>query len=134
QSYIMGNIIGVIKGRTYTATHVANHYSKTVFARVDSTKRKVDTGQSQDGARGGDCSGTVQEWKNSEFIQIPTDEFRAFHPNTHGKRNVVYISIVDENGNWLCDNLSKKEDKSVIVDKEGRIRDAVYGTVHKYEW
>jgi hypothetical protein len=62
------------------------------------------------------------------FTKIVSNYFFKFEPDTSNSA-YVYITIVTESGEVICDAVSKTVNASVIVDRSGNLLDTKMGTI-----
>ena len=62
------------------------------------------------------------------FTAIAPNSYLAFSPNA---KNTAYISVYTEGGRIVSTNFPVRENRSVIVNKDGYLREAVYGEIWK---
>lgn len=122
-----------------STTHVANAYTEDIFIKVDGDRQYVtlrDINVEGSGSvKGVEVSGKVGvktqygwEYANKNgYTRIQRNTFLGFNPDSD--RNVVYITILTEHGRVVAHCYPLTEDFSVIVNKDGYIRETEYGHI-----
>ena len=132
------------------STLVANAYPCDIWVKCDaeksyvssanySTDAKLDgstkTEKMQVNASGGiNHSRNIQyDWHKiqTNFCRIGHNEFLRFDvPFSKGASNkIVYITVIGDDGRPIVDGLQRFSDRSIIVTRDGYIRDTKYGAV-----
>lgn len=130
------------------STHVANAYKADIWVKCDSEKSYIlasnysVSGKSdrsagfqgfQASAGGGfDASGGVKlDWHKvqTDFSRIASGEYLRFDVDVESGKKYVYISVFAEDGRIIANGLQRYSDLSIIVTREGNIRDTQYGSV-----
>lgn len=121
-------------------THVANAYPYDVWVMCDAERAYVTAAgyslSRQIGFEGASLntshSANVQlDWHKvqTNFSCIPTGTYLKFDVDVGGGKNVVYISVFAADGRVIANGLQRYSDYSIIITKQGAIRDTKYGTV-----
>ena len=126
-------------GRGLSKTHVANAFYEDIYVRIDGDRRYV-TLESFEGKVSGEVKGvkvtasagskTKYDWQfamKNGYTAIKSRSLLRFNPDTD--RKTVYITILSHSGRVICHCYPKEVDFSVIVDKDGYIRETKYGCI-----
>ena len=136
---IMGNKAGSVNAPGNTSTHVANRYHKNIYVRCDAERKYTSMENFTVSTSAGYSGVSVNvkrdgrvfyNWNKivAGFSKIKPGKFLKFDVDCRDS-DTVYISIVAEDGELICNSISKQEDYSVLVDQYGNLRDVVYGTI-----
>ena len=120
------------------STHVANAYPCDIWVKCDAEKSYVlASSYSVDAKsdRGGiDIAGSSQlDWHRvqTDFCRIGSRQHLRFDvPIAEGKKT-VYISVFGKDGQLIANGLPRDSDNSIIVTRDGYIKDAAYGSLWK---
>ena len=132
------------------STHVANAYPSDIWVKCDAEKsyvlassysadaksdRSVGFQGMQASAGGGFAtSGSVQlDWHRvqTDFSRIGSKQHLRFDVPLAEGTKVVYISVFAGDGRVIANGLQRYSDLSIIVTRDGYIKDAEYGSVWK---
>ena len=84
-------------------------------------------------AGGGVSCSTKLDWHKvqTDFSRIGPRKYLRFDVPFAPGRNVVYISIFGQDERRIANGLQRNSDLSIIVTKDGYIKDAEYGAIRK---
>lgn len=111
-------------------THVANAYTENIYAKVTADIRYLES----DGVKIGEnfnigCGKNIWEkCKKDGFVRISPKYFFKFEPDTFNSA-YVYITVVTESGELICNSVSRTVNSSIIIDRSGNILEAMMGTI-----
>ena len=121
----MGNIL---ENHFVRKNHVANSYHEPIYAKVINDKSPGDRDSVNLSFQGFSIAKekTRQFAERNGFTCIGPNTWLAFAPDAE---RTAYISIYTEDGKLVSTNYPVHENRSVIVNKNGFIREAKYGTI-----
>jgi len=116
-----------------STTHVANQYHEDIFIKVDGDRQYVTLRSVN--VSGVEIEGSVEStteygWQYANkngYTRIAPGDFLGFNPDS--SRNVVYITILTQSGRIVCHCYPLTEDFSVIVNKEGYVKETEHGHI-----
>nr|CAH0105580.1 unnamed protein product [Daphnia galeata] len=111
-------------------THVANAYTENIYVRVTADIRYLEKDSDVSIANFKINSGK-NIWDKCDkdgFTRIAPNYFFKFEPDTSNSA-YVYITVVTESGEVICEAVSKTVNASIIVDRSGNILDTKMGTI-----
>ena len=113
-------------------THVANGTTGDIWARVDTDNTKSDDVQKIINHQTNllEINGTKNEgaddiFRLSGFTKIESGSCCGFYTDANLKSS-VYVSVVTSSGVMTCQHYSVQVNRSVIIDKEGYVKEAMY--------
>ena len=112
-------------------TYVSNGSSKAVWAKVDSDKTALKSVEVQFKTPGGTTT-TIKTTYTTDFCgrngftKIHSGYSTAFDYNVGGSDDSVYVTIITEDGAFVCGAHSVQANRSVIVDGDCQLRRALY--------
>ena len=122
-----------------STTHVANAYHEDIFIKVNGDRQYV-TLQSIKVSGSGSVKGVTVEgsvestteygWQYAHkngYTRVAPSDFLGFNPDSN--RSVVYITILTQSGRIVCHCYPLTEDFSVIVNKEGYVKETEHGHI-----
>ena len=122
-----------------STTHVANAYDEDIFIKIDADRQYV-TLQSINVSAAGSMKGvtvegsvvstTEYDWQYANkngYTRIAPKDSLGFNPDS--SRNVVYITILTQSGRIVCHCYPLTEDFSVIVNKDGYVKETEHGHI-----
>ena len=134
------------------STHVANAYPHDIWVKCDAEKSYVLASEYSADVRSGRSlgfkgmkassggafatSGSVKlDWHRvqTDFSRIGTNRHLRFDVPLAPGTKVVYISVFGQDGRVIANGLQRYSDKSIIVTRDGYIKDAKYGSLWKEE-
>lgn len=121
-------------------THVANAYPSDVWVKCDAEREYVTAASysfsRQIGFEGASLntshSANVRlDWHKvqTDFSRIPTGKYLKFDVDVGAGKDVVYISVFAADGKVIANGLQRYSDYSIIITKQGDIKDTEYGTL-----
>lgn len=132
------------------STHVANAYPCDIWVKCDAEKSYVLAsnysadvksnrsvgfeGMQASAGEGFASSGGVQlDWHKvqTDFSRVGSNEYLRFDVPLAPGTKVVYISVFGQDGRLIANGLQRYSDLSIIVTRDGYIRDTEYGSVWK---
>ena len=124
------------------STHVANAYPHDIWVKIDAEKSyvldssysgNVNVGFAGIQAGGGVSCSTKLDWHRVQtaFSRIGPNEYLRFDVPLAPGTKVVYISIFGRDDRRIANGLQRYSDLSIIVTKDGYIKDAEYGSIWK---
>jgi hypothetical protein len=111
-------------------THVANAYIENLHVKVTADIRYLeeDIGVSIAGYGINHGKNVWEKCRKNGFTKIAPKNSFKFEPDTSNSA-YVYITIVTDSGEVICDAVSKTVNASVIVDRSGNLQDAEMGSI-----
>ena len=111
-------------------THVANAYKEDILVKVTADIRYLEKDYSIDVSKFkiGSGNNVWDKCKKDGFTKIGPHTFFKFEPDTSNSAH-VYVTIVTESGEVICECAPKSVNQSVIVDRNGRVQDTKMGTI-----
>ena len=120
-------------------THVANAFHEDIWVKCDGDRAYV-TLRSHNFSVSGEIKGiaikgsagkkTQYSWQFAEkngYTRIAPNSYLGFNPDS--SRSTVYITIVSHSGRVICHCFPLTSDFSVIIDKDGYVRETRYGEI-----
>jgi hypothetical protein len=111
-------------------THVANAYTENIYVKVTADLKYLETDINVSIAKYKINSGknVWDKCQKNGFTRIAPNYPFKFEPDTSNSA-YVYITVVTESGEVICDAVSKTVNASIIVDRSGNIHDTKMGTI-----
>jgi hypothetical protein len=122
-----------------STTHVANQFHEDIFIKVDGDRQYVTLQSINVSAvgniKGVEIEGSIEStteygWQYANkngYTRIAPSDFLGFNPDSN--RSVVYITILTQSGRIVCHCYPLTEDFSVIVNKEGYVKETEHGHI-----
>lgn len=115
----MGQVCGVESGQSYSITYVANAYQKTIWVKVVTERKHVTLRNSPIGNTLG-----------NDFKPIFPGDSQSFRlPSNQDPDDPVYITILTDDDVIMCNSVPQLENQSVIVDRNGILRNTMTGFI-----
>ena len=134
----------------HESTHIANAYPETIYAKVSTEQfyatnvKNSSSAEISGGAEGveGSVSGSTSkeesgDWRklapgfqqihHGSWLKFENFDATAYEREQLSSADGVFITIRTENGDFICKNLTRLKDSSLIVDRGGNIVDQKYG-------